>query len=62
MTKVKVKKEDANEEFECVDDACTFKVSKTFKSPEEKVEDLKNAIRDLGYKVEQEGEEIKISE
>jgi anti-sigma28 factor (negative regulator of flagellin synthesis) len=27
-----------------------------------KVEDLKKAIEELGYKVEQEGEEIKISE
>lgn len=36
---------------------------KSEKSPEEKVEDLKKAIEDLGYKTKKTGEgEIKISE
>ena len=62
MTEIKIKKEEIDEEFECVDEDCTFKMSKKFKSPEEKVEDLKNAIKDLGYKVEETGEGIRISE
>jgi|GEM_PF-2336515 anti-sigma28 factor (negative regulator of flagellin synthesis) len=63
MTKVNVKKEEdkKEEEFECIDDECTFKVSKKFKSPEEKVEDLKQAIKDLGYEVEETEEGIEIS-
>ena len=61
MTEEKDKKE-KEEEYECVDNKCSFKVRKEFKSPEEKVEDLKQAIKDLGYQVEQKGEEIKISE
>jgi hypothetical protein len=30
------------------------------KTPEEKVEDLKKAIKECGFEVEQDGEEIKI--
>jgi hypothetical protein len=58
----KIKKEEVDQEFECVDEDCTFKVSKKFKSPEEKVEDLKRAIKELGYQVEETEEGIKISE
>ena len=61
MTKVEIKKEETDDEFECVDDACTFKVSKKFRSPEEKVEDLKQAIKELGYEVEETPEGIKLS-
>lgn len=61
MAEIEVKKEEKDDEFECVDDACTFKMNKKFRSPEEKVEDLKRAIKELGYEVEDTPEGIKLS-
>lgn len=60
LKRSKIKKEKEN--LECFDVACSFKVGKNFKSTEEKIEDLKQAIRDLGYDVEHEGDDIRILE
>lgn len=62
MPKNKIKKEKNKEDFECLDDRCSFKVGTGFKSTEKKVEDLKQAIRDLGYVIEETEEGIRISE
>jgi hypothetical protein len=52
-------KNEKEEDFDCVDENCRFRISK---SAEDKVDDLKNAIKELGYKIEDTEEgEIKIS-
>ncbi|OGI29532.1 MAG: hypothetical protein A2288_01455 [Candidatus Moranbacteria bacterium RIFOXYA12_FULL_44_15] len=56
------KKEDEKKDLDCVDEKCDFKMSKDFKSAEDKVEDLKKAIKELGYKIEETEEGIRISE
>lgn len=51
-----------NKKFNCVDDKCGFKINNNFKTAEDKVDDLKNAIKELGYKIEETEEGIKILE
>lgn len=61
MTDKEEKKEE-KDEFECVDEECTVKMSKKFKTPEEKIEDLKNAIKECGFIIEERKEEEKDGE
>lgn len=59
MTDQKNKDTTQNDTFDCLDEKCQFKIEK---SAENKVDDLKKAIQDLGYQVEETEEgEIKIS-
>ena len=52
-------KKENEKDFDCLDENCQFKISK---SAEDKVNDLKNAIKELGYMVEDTEEGIRISE
>ena len=61
MPEIKNKKEENKYDYECVDGKCNFKMNKKIRSAEKKVDDLKEAIRELGYSVEDTEEgEIKI--